>query len=78
MTKIVCASDEASQLLTEVLNSTFQKMIKCPDKTLVYLKALKMLLDLDFIGMTDEMKDVIVEYLTLKCILAEKQEKEEE
>ena len=70
--------EEAEKLLNEVMNSTLDKMVKFPEKMDVYLKAFKMVLDVDFVGMNDEAKSVLSEYLWLKQKLVKVEDKEEE
>lgn len=70
--------EEAEKLLNEVMNSTLDKMVKFPEKMDVYLKAFKMVLDVDFVGMNDEAKSVLSEYLWLKQKLIKVEDKEEE
>ena len=70
--------EEAEKLLNEVMNSTLDKMVKFPEKMDVYLKAFKMLLDVDFVGMNDEAKSVLSEYLWLKQKLVKVEKTEEE
>ena len=53
-------------------------MVKFPEKMDVYLKAFKMVLDVDFVGMNDEAKSVLSEYLWLKQKLVKVEDKEEE
>lgn len=58
--------EEAEELLNVVMNTTLENIVKCPEKMEVYVKAFKMILDVDFIGMNDETKGVLIEYLCLK------------
>lgn len=70
--------EEAEKLLNEVMNSTLDKMVEFPEKMDVYLKAFKMVLDVDFVGMNDEAKSVLSEYLWLKQKLVKVEKTEEE
>lgn len=62
----IAKGEEAEELLNTVMNQTLENMVKFPEKMDVYVKAFKMILDVDFIGMNEEAKGVLTEYLCLK------------
>ncbi len=57
---------EAEDLLNEVMTNVLEKMVKNPERAEVYLKAFNMIMDSDFTGISDEVKNVLSEYLLLK------------
>lgn len=74
----VAKGQEAEELLNTVMNTTLENMVKFPEKMDLYVKAFKMILDVDFIGMNQEAKDVLAEYLCLKQKLIKPEMKVEE
>ncbi len=59
-------------LLGQVMTSTLQKMLADPGNRDSYLKAFRMILDVDTSGIPDNMKTMLMHYMELKETLVKK------